>query len=145
MKLYILVNLQDTDDTFGAHITPFTEKETAQTFMRESLEATVKDWGFDTTVSERDDHYIECQENSAVIHDGDNEERWQIEEHNINVRVAVEVRGGLVANVYANVGLDAEVFDLDVSDFPDEGEQEAADAREKELQELIESPEWGRV
>ena len=35
-----------------------------------------------------------------------------------------------------------DVYDFDVSDFPDEGEQEAADAKEKELEQLTERHGW---
>lgn len=45
--------------------------------------------------------------------------------------------------VDADVGVD--VYDLDVSDFPDEGEQEAADQKEAELDELVKSPGWRAV
>lgn len=40
---------------------------------------------------------------------------------------------------------DVDVYDLDVSDFPDEGEQEAADQKEAELDELVKSPGWRAV
>ena len=38
----------------------------------------------------------------------------------ICVSVAVEVRGGLVQNIYSNGDVSAEVYDLDISDFPDD-------------------------
>ena len=47
--------------------------------------------------------------------------------------------------VYANANMDVDVYDLDVSDFPDEGEQEAADQKEAELDELVKSPGWRAV
>ena len=40
---------------------------------------------------------------------------------------------------------DHALSDLDVSDFPDEGEQEAADQKEAELDELVKSPGWRAV
>lgn len=59
--------------------------------------------------------------------------------------VAICVKGGLVSSVYANANMDVDVYDLDVSDFPDEGEQEAADQKEAELDELVKSPGWRAV
>lgn len=145
MKVYILIDLQDTDGAFGANVTPFTENEVAQAAMREAWKSTMEEWKFDESKPQTDEYHSECLQDTAVIRDGDDEEHWRIEEHEIDVNVAVEVSGGLVVNVYANAGVDIEVYDLDVSDFPGEGEQEAADAREKELQELIKKPGWSCV
>lgn len=145
MKVYILVDLRDTNDGLDAGATPFADKEAAQAAMRAAWETTVKDWAFDTSKPETDEHYCTCQEGTAIIHDGDNEVHWHIEEHDLAVNVAVEVSGGLVRNVYAGADLSVGVYDLDVSDFPDEGEQEKADAKEKELDALVNSPGWRRV
>lgn len=59
--------------------------------------------------------------------------------------VAVEVKGGLVQAAYANGDISVDVYDLDVSDFPDVGEQEAADLRELDLKKLVSNPEWHTV
>lgn len=63
----------------------------------------------------------------------------------ICVSVAVEVRGGLVQNIYSNGDVSAEVYDLDISDFPDEGEEDEADKRSKELEELCRQPGWKAI
>ena len=64
----------------------------------------------------------------------------------VPVSVAVEVSGGLVRAVYAKGGdVGADVFDLDVHDFPDEGEQEETESREKQLEKLIGAPGWKQV
>lgn len=60
-------------------------------------------------------------------------------------KVIVVVRGGLVERAYANGDIEVDVVDLDVSDFPDEGEQEAADAKEAEVDELVKLDEWRQV
>ena len=61
------------------------------------------------------------------------------------MQVAVRVAGGLVQEVHSNADVDVDVYDLDVSDFPDEGEQEAVDQKEAELEELVKSPGWRAV
>lgn len=61
------------------------------------------------------------------------------------MQVAVRVKGGLVEEVHANADVSMDVFDLDVSDFPDEGEQDEADRKEAELEELVKSPGWRAV
>ena len=64
----------------------------------------------------------------------------------VPVSVAVEVSGGLVQAVYARGGdVGADVFDLDVHDFPDEGEQEETESREKQLEKRIGAPGWKQV
>ena len=64
----------------------------------------------------------------------------------VPVSVAVEVSGGLVQAVYARGGdVGADVFDLDVHDFPDEGEQEETESREKQLEKLLGAPGWKQV
>ena len=50
---------------------------------------------------------------------------------------------GMVQSVISNAGVDVDVYDLDVSDYPDEGEQDEADKLEKEFNELSNQPGWG--
>lgn len=68
--------------------------------------------------------------------------RSQMESPVERLSVAVEVKGGLVQAAYANGDISVDVYDLDVSDFPDVGEQEAADLRELDLKKLVSNPEW---
>lgn len=72
-------------------------------------------------------------------------EQWQIREKELDVKAAVEVRGGLVQSVIANAGIDVDVYDLDVSDFPDDGEEDEAGRKEREFTELSNRPDWGSV
>lgn len=71
--------------------------------------------------------------------------RSQMESPVERLSVAVEVKGGLVQAAYANGDISVDVYDLDVSDFPDVGEQEAADLRELDLKKLVSTPEWHTV
>lgn len=71
--------------------------------------------------------------------------RSQMENPVEKLSVAVEVRGGLVQAAYANGDIFVDVYDLDVSDYPDPGEQEAADKLEANLKELVSSPGWHTV
>lgn len=71
--------------------------------------------------------------------------RSQMESPAERLSVAVEVKGGLVQAAYANGDISVDVYDLDVSDFPDVGEQEAADLRELDLKKLVSNPEWHTV
>lgn len=140
MELYILINFQDTDKAHRATVTPFLNEEKAQAAMRQDWEQSLESLGLAAT-----DCCCECGEHSAMVRDDENEERWRIERHELNVQAAVEVSGGLVTKVYANAGVHIGVYDLDVSDFPDEGEQAAADERQKELEHLVKDPDWRAV
>lgn len=71
--------------------------------------------------------------------------RSQMENPVEKLSVAVEVRGGLVQAAYANGDIFVDVYNLDVSDCPDPGEQEAADKLEANLKELVSSPGWHTV
>lgn len=71
--------------------------------------------------------------------------RSQMESPVERLSVAVEVKGGLVQAAYANGDIFVDVYDLDVSDFPDVGEQEAADLRELDLKKLVSNPKWHTV
>lgn len=64
------------------------------------------------------------------------------------VEVVIHVEGGMVQAVYASgkkATLDVTVLDLDVSDFPDDGEQEEADDKRARLEEIEGSEEWRAV
>ena len=61
------------------------------------------------------------------------------------IHVAVEVSGGVVRNVYADAGVDVTVFDLDVSDFPDDEEALEAEKKETALRRFIRQDGVSRV
>lgn len=144
MKIYILIHEQDTDAAWGCNVKPFTDKQAALDAMRADWQETVKDWDY-TSKEHNSDDECECREDGAVIRDGDDVESWRIEEHNLDVQMAVEVKGGLVQNIYANADVYADVYDLDVSSFPDDGEEDEADRKEAELNELVNSTGWRNV
>lgn len=59
--------------------------------------------------------------------------------------LAIEVKGGLVQNVYANGAADVEVYDLDVSSCPEEGEENELDIKEAELNKIAHDPTFHRA
>lgn len=145
MKIYNLIHEQDTDAAWGCDVQSFTDKLSAQNAMRESWEDAIKSSEFDTSAPTTDEHYFECDMEHAVIRDDSEVENWRIEEQELDVRVAVRVKGGLVEEIHANADVSATVYDLDVSDFSDEGEQDEADQKEAELEALVKSPGWRAV
>ena len=63
----------------------------------------------------------------------------------MKTKVIVLVRSGMVQCAYANGDVELDVVDLDVSDFPDEGEQEVTDLREEQFTETIKQDGWEKV
>ena len=108
------------------------------------LEKTLELWGFDKSC-QTEEHECYCRDNQAVIRDDPNFVTWTIEMHQLDVEIAVEVEGGLVRNIYANADVSPDVYDLDVSAYPDEGEQEAADAKANELKTRVNQHSWRSV
>lgn len=147
MKVYMLVHKQDTSSMWDADADIFLTKEKAQEVMQEQYRASLESWGINDLTEPSEDFHWTCDENQAEISDDCKceYEQWQIQEKELDVKAAVEVRGGLVQSVIANAGIDVDVYDLDVSDFPDDGEVDEADRKGREFTELSNRPDWGSV
>lgn len=144
MKLYLLIHEQDTDAAWGCDVKTFLSLDAAKAAMRMAWEETVKAWEYNEKDHGDDDESF-CGYAEAVIRDDSDVERWRIEEKELDVRVAVKVVGGMVQEAIANAGVNLDVYDLDVSDFPDDDEEEAADRRGNEYEQLSKSPGWSCV
>ena len=144
MKLYLLICEQDTDAAWGCNVKPFLNHEDAQTTMQKEWEAEAKAWKYAEN-EHSDEDECSCKTDEAIIRDDSDVVFWRIEEHDLDVRVAVNVHGGLVQGAIANAGVNVEVYDTDVSDFPDDGEEDEAAARQAAYDKLASSPDWGRV
>lgn len=144
MKMYVLIYLENSDNGCNAEAFSFLDDAQAAAKMREAYEKALKSTEFDVD-EQADDHYCHACDTEAVIVDGLDSYSWRIEEHELDVRTAIEVKGGLVQNVYANADISTDVYDLDVSDFPDEGEADAVDVRATELEALVKEPGWRNV
>lgn len=58
------------------------------------------------------------------------------------MKIIVRVEGGLVQAVYADGEVDVEVVDLDISDYPDDGEQDEANKRREDMEQTIKQTGW---
>lgn len=146
MKVYMLVYQQDTS-VWDADVDVFLTKEKAQEVMREQYEKALVSWGISENTVPASEQHWSCGDDQAEICDDYKceYEQWQIREKELDVKAAVEVRGGMVQSIIANAGIDVDVYDLDVSDFPDDGEADEADRKEREFTELSNLPDWGSV
>ena len=144
MTLYLVIHEEDSDAAWGCDVKPFLDHGAAMAAMRADWEETLKEWEYDNHDHTDDDEAV-CDSDSAVIREGDDYDAWRIEKLELPVSVAVEVCNGMVKNIYANADVSAEVFDLDVSAFPDAGELEEADRRKEKLDQLRNSDGWRNV
>lgn len=144
MKVFVLINEQDTDASNQSTVQLFLNKEAAQAEMRKQFKAELPSWNVDAE-NLTDDQECECGEDAAVIRNDPDSTNWRIEEQELDVQVAVRVKGGLVQSAYSNADVDVDVYDLDTSDWSDEEEQWEADQKEAELDELVKSPGWRAV
>lgn len=144
MKVFVLINEQDTDASNQSTVQMFLDKEAAQAEMRKQFEAELPYWNVDAE-NLTDDQECECGEDTAVIRNDPDSTNWRIEEQELYVEVAVRVKEGMVQGVYANADVVVGVYDLDTSDWLNEEEQWEADVLEAELDELVKSPGWRAV
>lgn len=144
MKLYILIHEQDTDSAWGSSAKPFIDRAAARDTMRQDYEDTIKAWGFDEA-NQTEEHSSYCHDGEARVRDDTDIENWRIEEHDLQVELAVEVKEGLVQAIYANADIFPEVYDLDVSDFAEDSEVAEADMKAAELERLKQQPGWRAV
>lgn len=143
MTLYLLTHIQDTA-CCDADAKPFLEKEQAQKAMRAEWENTLKDWDIEERDKQTDERCWECGEDTASIRDDFRSqfEHWKIEECEIPAKIAILVHNGMVKDVIGNAGVSVEVYDIDVSEFPDPGEAEEADQKAREFEALRKNPDW---
>lgn len=144
MKVFVLINEQNTDASNQSTVDLFLDKEAARAEMRKQFEEALPAWNLDLD-NLRDEQECECGEDTAVIRDDPDSTNWRIEEKELDVQVAIRVHGGLVQAIYANADVYPDVYDLDVSNYPDEGEEDEAAQKEAELDELVKSPGWRSV
>lgn len=144
MKIFVLINEQDTDAINQSTVDLFLDKEAARAEMHKQFEEAFQVWGLDIDHL-CDEQECECGQDAAVIRDDIDSINWRIEEKELDVQVAIRVHGGLVQAVYANADMSPDVYDLDVSDYPDEDELESAQKREEGLNDLVKSPGWRSV
>lgn len=144
MKLYILIFEQDTNSARSATASPFLDLDAARIALQNSYKKTLELWKFDES-SQKDEHECSCRDDKAVIRDGIEVVSWRIETHEVSIEMAIEVRGGYVQNIYANADISPDVYDFDVPDFPDAGEEEATESKSEELERRKNQPGWGPV
>ena len=141
MLIYVLIYEENSDNRCSADVIHFTSMPEAQSAMREKYRESIHNLGYDAEETSVDGE-------SAAIVNGMDSYHWRIEAREIEAsvpRIAVEVSGGMVQNVYSDADVSVEVFDLDVSDFPEDGEADEAEKRGEELEAFRSRPDVKQV
>lgn len=150
MKLYNLICAGLVNATVEATSQLFSDKADAQQAMRQEYESILDGWKFDRD-EQTDEHHCEIGEDTAFIEDYGDTKGWQIVDQELELpepgaHVAIEVSGGMVQNVFADTDMvSVDVYDLDVSDFPDDGEEDAAAERAEAIEQIGKDPSWHHV
>lgn len=85
MKVFVLINEQDTDASNQSTVQLFLNKEAAQADMRKQFKAELPFCNVDAE-NLTDDQECECGEDAAVIRNGPDSTNWRIEEQELDVQ-----------------------------------------------------------
>ena len=141
MVIYVLIHEFDTDAAWGSDVSIYPSLEFAQSEMIEEWSSAIDAWEYNKHFHTEEDE-CGCSSRSAIIRERENIENWRIEEHSLEANIAIKVEGGLIQAVYSNTDVNVDVYDLDVSDFPDFDEQKEADERREALEKIRMSDDW---
>ena len=144
MKIYCLLSTESGPLKNSATVDPFLHHEEAQSAMKAAYERKLTALPFDVSL-QADWHRCSCEKNPASIIDGAGSYTWCVQERELDVQVAVEVQGGLVQNIYANTDVDAQVYDLDLTDIQEEGSLTEGELRQAALTEVTSAPGWRHI
>lgn len=144
MKIYCLLSTESVPLKSSATVDLFLEHDAAAAAMAAAYERKLTVLPFDVSL-QTDWHRCSCEKDLASIIDGVGSYTWCVQERELPVEVAVEVQGGLVQNIYANTDVDAEVYDLDLTDIQEEGGFTEGELRQAALAEVTSAPGWRTI
>lgn len=144
MKIYCLLFTESGPLKSSATVDLFLNHEKALSALKAAYERKLTALPFDVSL-QTDWHRCSCEKDLASIIDGSYTYTWCVQERELPVEVAVEVQGGLVQNIYANTDVDAEVYDLDLTDIQEEGGPTEGELRQAALAEVTSAPGWRTI
>lgn len=145
MYIYVLNHKKKVESGWESDYRLFLTEEAAKAAMCMDLENTLKAYGIIDMGMAFDDAFWGSSSSRKFIWNGKAIETWSVEAQDLDVKVAVKVHGGMVQSVIANAAVDVDVYDLDVSSYPEEGEEDEADEKRRLYQELASRPDWREV
>ena len=142
MKIYVVIHENAEEPGKGGEIKLAPTQAVARKAMCMDVAKILPDYNIDDTDVAFDDQFWGDSNKRELSWNGKVRETWRIEEHELDAKAIVKVKGGMVQSVIANADVDVDVFDLDVSSYPDEGEEDEADRKDRKFQELLGRPDW---
>ena len=144
MKIYCLISTDTFEDNCNVTGNLFLDRDAAIAAMSGQYARMLESLCMEES-SNGSDHYCNREEASAHIVDDTNIYTWGVKELEQDIRIAVEVKDGLVQNIYANADVSAEVYDLDLTDVEEEGGPTEGELRQAALTKEIGAPRWRTV
>lgn len=144
MKIYCLIFTDTFGDNCNVTAKLFLDRDSAIEAMAGQYERMLESLCMEED-SNSSDHYCNREQASARIVDDTSIYTWGVKELEQDIRIAVEVKDGLVQNIYANAGVSAEVYDLDLTDVEEEDGPTEGELRQAALAEEISDPGWRTV
>ena len=144
MKIFCLIFADTAEGSCNVTAEPFLDHDSAIASMTGQYEKMLESLCMEEN-SNSSVRYCNREQASARIVDGPSIYIWSIKELEQDIRVAVEVADGLVQNIYANTDVSAKVYDLDLTDVPEEGGPIEGELRQAALAEEIGAPEWRTI
>ena len=146
MKIYTMITEKLISGSISA-VESFATKEEAETAMREDWENAVTE--YKSTGKEPLKEECLIKDGYALLIRRSSTDRnapiEKIGEAEFDVQVAVRVEDGLVQEVRSNTDVQVEVYDLSLPEFPEAGDEDERDKREKEWEEVTRKPGWRQV
>lgn len=144
MKIYCLISTDTFEGNCNVTVELFLDRDAAIASMVDHYEGMLE-----SLCMEKEDsgsgRYCNREQASARIVDDTSIYTWSVKEFEQDIRIAVEVKDGLVQNIYANADVSAEVYDLDLTDVEEEDGPTEGELRQAALAEEISDPGWRTV
>ena len=151
MKIYTMTTEKLISGSIS-DVEPFATKEEAEAAMRKDWEKSVAEYkatGKEPIKAECliKDGYALLIRRSSTDRNAPIEkiEIWKIREAEFDAQAAVRAENGLVREVRSNSDIRVEVYDLSLPEFPEAGEENERDKREKEWEEVTRKPGWRQI
>lgn len=144
MKIYCLLSTDTFGDNCNVTAKLFLDRDSAIDAMAGQYERMLESLCMEED-SNSSDHYCNREQASARIVDDTSIYTWGVKELEQDIRIAVEVKDGLVQNIYANADVSAEVYDLDLTDVEEDSAPSEGELRQAALAEEISAPGWHTV
>lgn len=142
MKLYIVVHENASGPKDSVDTKLYLTEDAAEEGIYQEWTALMTEMGILDDYFSFDGLRNDCKSMKKITWNGKVIHRWEIIEQNLDIKAIIKVKGGMVQSVIANADVSVEVYDLDVSSYPEDGEEDEADQKARKFEELLARPDW---